>query len=187
MNEARRKILAKLERAVAATTAKVAARAAATLNPWPDETPEALRAFYGEPGDRSNLVRVKTPYPIYYGCNLVSSVRLHKLVAASFVRVLENVKLHYTQEQISALGLDCYSGSFNDRNMRGGTRKSTHAWGIAIDWDAENNKLHDHAPDALFSHIEYEAWWQCWEAEGWCSLGRERDYDWMHVQACKRV
>lgn len=27
--------------------------------------------------------------------------------------------------------------------------------------------------------------WKCWEEEGWVSLGRQRNYDRMHVQAAK--
>ena len=32
---------------------------------------------------------------------------------------------------------------------------------------------------------EYDAWWRCWESEGWVSLGRLRNFDWMHIQAAK--
>ena len=38
---------------------------------------------------------------------------------------------------------------------------------------------------ATFAKPEYERWWQCWEEEGWLSLGRTRNFDWMHVQAAK--
>ena len=69
--------------------------------------------------------------------------------------------------------------------MRGGTRLSTHAWGIAIDWDPERNQLKWGRDRAAFADAAYEPWWQAWESEGWVSLGRERNFDWMHVQAAR--
>ena len=32
---------------------------------------------------------------------------------------------------------------------------------------------------------EYETSWWFWEEEGWVSLGRTKNPDWMHVQAAK--
>jgi len=32
------------------------------------------------------------------------------------------------------------------------------------------------------SSPECETWWQIWESHGAISLGRQRDYDWMHLQ-----
>jgi hypothetical protein len=67
--------------------------------------------------------------------------------------------------------------------MRGGSRFSMHSWGIAIDFDPERNQLHAHAPEARLSHADAAPFWKAWEAEGWVSLGRAKNYDWMHVQA----
>lgn len=36
-----------------------------------------------------------------------------------------------------------------------------------------------------FCKPDYINWRECWEKEGWVSLGRQRNYDWMHVQAAK--
>jgi len=38
---------------------------------------------------------------------------------------------------------------------------------------------------ASFARPEYEKWFHLWEEEGALSLGRARDYDWMHVQFAK--
>lgn len=162
--------------------------AAKPKQPFPieDSTGESLTAHYGEPG-ADNLVRVTPPYPLYYQGQRVSSVQLHKLVADSFIRVMQAVMEAYTMDEIKELGLDQYGGSFADRNIRGGNRKSTHAWGIALDFDPQNNQLRWDHTKARFAGPEYEKWWACWEREGWYSLGRNHDYDWMHVQAAVRV
>ena len=39
--------------------------------------------------------------------------------------------------------------------------------------------------EARFAEPQYDAWWALWEEAGWISLGRTRNYDWMHVQACR--
>jgi hypothetical protein len=177
--------------AVEATRAPVVAAAApgsANKETWPEEdkTGTSLTAFYGPAGTKANLDKVVPAYQFYYNGQTVSSVRLHKKVAESFKRVTQAVLDAYGIAKIKELGLDNYAGSYNDRNMRGSTRKSTHAWGIALDFDPANNGMNDHKPEARFSGPEYVKWWECWEAEGWYSLGRQKDYDYMHVQACWR-
>lgn len=39
-----------------------------------------------------------------------------------------------------------------------------------------------HRPQARLSGTDYDAFWEFVEDEGGVSLGRERDYDWMHFQ-----
>jgi len=63
---------------------------------------------------------------------------------------------------------------------------STHAWGIAIDWFPGQNKMHWDSRKASLAHPDLDAWWALWEQEGWLSLGRTEDRDWMHIQAAKR-
>lgn len=60
-----------------------------------------------------------------------------------------------------------------------------HSWGIAIDYDPDRNQLQWGRDRAVFAGPDYDAWWQFWEEEGWTSLGRTRNFDWMHVQAAK--
>jgi hypothetical protein len=60
-----------------------------------------------------------------------------------------------------------------------------HSWGIAIDYDPNRNKLRWGAEKAVFAREEYKPWWEFWEEEGWISLGRSRNFDWMHVQAAR--
>lgn len=109
------------------------------------------------------------------GCNVK--------VADSLRRVLDRVHAAYGAAELVRLRLDLFGGCYNPRRKRGGTAWSTHAWAIALDWDPDHNKLEWGRDRAALARPEYETWWRCWEEEGWYSLGRERNFDWMHVQA----
>ncbi len=156
-------------------------------NRWPPENDADLKAFYGQPG--TNQVSVGVPYVHKLAWDLnqrVTRIRCHAKVADSLLRVLGRVLDHYGQQQISDLHLDHWGGCFNKRRIRGGSRWSTHAWGIALDYDPARNQLKWGRDRAWFARPEYDPWWQFWEEEGWVSLGRARNYDWMHVQAARR-
>lgn len=103
----------------------------------------------------------------------------------SAIRALERTLDHYGLDEIERLRLDRFAGDYANRTKRGGTAKSTHAWGIAIDFDSEHNRLQWNRSQASLSHPDYDPWWTFWEEEGWTSLGRTRNFDWMHVQAAK--
>jgi len=60
-----------------------------------------------------------------------------------------------------------------------------HAWSIAIDFDPARNKLSWNNTRARLAKPDAVKFWELWEAEGWVSLGRARNYDWMHVQAAR--
>ncbi|MEM6646556.1 MAG: M15 family peptidase [Bacteroidota bacterium] len=159
-------------------------------NQWPLENEAALRDVYGAPGDESNLVRIDLPYPHRLAWDLrqtVRTTRCHAKVAESVQRVLTAVVQHYGLDAIKDLRLDHYGGCYNKRRKRGGTQWSTHAWGIALDYDPLRNKLPWGRDRARFARPEYDAWWAAWEAEGWVSLGRVANFDWMHVQAARRL
>ena len=46
----------------------------------------------------------------------------------------------------------------------------------------ELNQLRWGKDKAAFARPEYARWFDLWEEEGALSLGRVRNYDWMHVQ-----
>ena len=138
-------------------------------------------AFYGAPG--TGHVRLTLPYTVYYGSTPMTSFYIHQKCADSAQRAMEAVLAHYGADQIHALGIDRYGGCYNNRNMRGGSRKSMHAYACAIDWDPQRNPLRADHRTAVFARPEYAAFLDAWEAQGWTSLGRARDFDWMHVQA----
>lgn len=146
---------------------------------WPKE--RDAETFYGKPG--TNHQRIEPAYQLYYGPSAVKTITLNAKCADSAGRVFKAVLEHYGIDEIVRLKLDQYSGGFNDRAMRGGTRKSMHAYACALDFGAAWNSLRMDHKTALYAGAEYLAWWRAWEAEGWTSLGRARDFDWMHVQA----
>lgn len=152
---------------------------------WPRQS-EMIK-FYGQPG--TNQTMLVSPYPLYLDWDAktkISKFSIHEKCHDSALRVMNRVLSHYGPEQINALGLDQFGGCLNVRKMRGGSAWSMHSWGAAIDWDADRNPLRATAKTARFSLFpELHRFLDLWEEEGWTSLGRERDYDWQHVQAAR--
>jgi hypothetical protein len=158
----------------------------ANPNVWPLEREVELIAFYGKPG--TNLVMLDLPYPLHLSWDLrsvVTRTQCNAKVKDSLERVLGQVLAHYGIQRIGSLRLDLFGGGFNLRKKRGSTNMSTHAWGIAFDFDPDHNQLKWTRDRASFARPEYDAWWRCWEDEGWVSLGRAKNFDWMHVQAAR--
>ncbi len=171
--------------------------------PWrPDDVPEpdedarpipawgkqrdVERRFGPAGGAQCTAGRVDLPYEMRIAWNLADTIQsfaCHEAVAVSVERVLGRVASAYAPETIKLLGLDLWGGCFNFRKKRGGSTLSMHAFGVAIDWDPERNQLKWDHTRARLAKADAEEWWKCWEAEGWLSLGRARDFDWMHVQA----
>lgn len=151
---------------------------------WPRQS--QVEKFYGKPGE--NQTTLVSPYPLYLDWDLSKSIKkfsIHEKCHDSAQRVMNRVLSHYGPQKVHEMGLDQFGGCLNVRRMRGGTRMSMHSWGIAIDWDADRNQLRFTKAKAQFGKAEYSKFLDLWEEEGWISLGRERDYDWMHVQAAR--
>lgn len=159
-------------------------------NGWPGQAEAGLTAFFGQPADESQLSLLDVPYGHRLAWDLstrVHRIRCHVKVKDSLERVLHKVLAYYGEARIRELRLDRFGGCYNPRRMRGGSSWSTHAWGIALDYDPDNNRLNWGRDRATFARPEYDAWWSFWEEEGWVSLGRAANYDWMHVQAARRL
>jgi hypothetical protein len=163
---------------------KIYPQVKAHKNAWPKNTPVELKAFYGEMG--KNLVSVQLPYQFLYedGMRPVTKISCHKLVAPSLEKVLDSVLKEYGVKEIERLKLNYYAGCLSSppRLMRGGSEYSTHSWGIALDFMSAQNQLKWKEGQAILARPEYVPFWECWELEGWTSLGRRYNYDWMHVQ-----
>lgn len=152
--------------------------------PWPRQGD--VERFYGRVGTSQG--RLKLPFPMKLAWDkgrIVTSITLHTKVIDSADRAFSEIARTYSDKERRALGLDLFGGSLNVRRMRGGSRYSMHSWGIAIDFDPERNHLRWKSPNARLSHSDAIPFWQAWEREGWVSLGRERNFDWMHVQAAR--
>lgn len=155
-------------------------------NDWPVQYTPAFDSFYGPKG--SSLVKIQLPYTMRIAWDTsvsVNSFSCHSKVRDSMLRVLTKVLSHYGIQEIQRLRLDLWGGCYNERAIRGGTKWSMHSWGIAVDFDPGRNKLEWGRDKAAFASPEYNKWWEFWEEEGWISLGRQRNFDWMHVQAAK--
>lgn len=140
------------------------------------------RSVYGKVGDETNLVNLVPPYQLYFEGKPVKTIRLHRVIAERVRAALEDVLNAYGIEKIRELRLDQYSGSYNYRKTTTGTKYSMHAWGIALDWDAEHNAYSMRKGKALLSRPECDLWWDIWERHGAVSLGRNSNCDWMHLQ-----
>lgn len=155
-------------------------------NEWPLQS--QMTRYFGEPGGpQCTAGKVQLPFKMKLAWNdqIISRFSCHELVADSAQRVLERVASEYSPEDISRLGFDIFGGCYNFRKKRGGTTLSTHAYGAAIDIDPIRNQLKWKADRASLAIAECKTFWELWEAEGWISLGRARNYDWMHVQAAR--
>ena len=155
-------------------------------NDWPPQRDDRLIRFYGEVGQNQSRIQLPFTHRLSWNKNVrINRFSCHEKVHDSLLRVLTRVVDHYGIERIRDLRLDLWGGCLNVRKMRGGTRWSMHSWGIAVDYDPERNKLNWGRDRAAFARPEYNQWWRLWEEEGWVSLGRSKNFDWMHVQAAK--
>lgn len=147
---------------------------------------DMAEAFGPAGGRRCTAGLVRVPWRMVLAWDqsqVIETFTCHELVAASAQRAFDRIAAAYGPAMIRELGLDQFGGCYNYRAKRGGSSLSTHAYGIAIDFDPARNRLNWGADRARLAQRDAIPFWQAWEAEGWVSLGRARNFDWMHVQA----
>ncbi|MCB2067091.1 MAG: M15 family metallopeptidase, partial [Erythrobacter sp.] len=157
---------------------------AAPVNVWPRQ--KDVLVYYGKPG--ANQTMLASPYPMklaWDNSKVINKFSVHEKVHDSMARVLKRALDHYGLAEIQRLNLDQWGGCLNVRKMRGGNNYSMHSWGIAIDIDPSNNQLRWGSDRAHMARKDRLPFVKLWEEEGWLSLGRERNYDWMHFQAAR--
>ena len=153
-------------------------------SPFPPQS--GVAAFYGPAGGKdctAGSVVLPFPFPLAWDdSQKVTRFACHIRVAAPLMSIFSAAAAHYGETEFRRLKLDRFGGCYNYRVMRGGTSLSMHAWGIAVDLDPINNQLKWGKDRASFARPEYNAFWQIVEAHGARSLGRAKNYDWMHFQ-----
>ena len=112
----------------------------------------------------------------------VTKMRVHRLLALKFTAVFNDLLTHYGLAEIQRLGIDLFGGCFSFRKMRGGSDYSRHSWGIAIDLDPARNALKATSKTAQFAKPAYKPMIDIFYKHGFVSLGREKNYDWMHFE-----
>ncbi len=150
-------------------------------------TTKELVKRYGTPTQDGNpyLITITLPYPMRLAWDknvMVKTMRCHRLVADNFLRVFNELLKVYGYEKIKELGIDLFGGCFNYRAMRGGSDYSRHSWGVAIDLDPERNQLKETSKTARFARPEYKPMIDIFYKHGFISLGKEKNYDWMHFE-----
>ena len=144
------------------------------------------KKIFGIPNQQgSYLTTIQLPYPMRLAWDkktTVKTMRCHKSVAQDFINVFNEILATYGLEKIQELGIDLFGGCFNFRSMRGGSDYSKHSWGIAIDLDPERNQLKETSKTARFARPEYKSMIDIFYRNGFVSLGREKNYDWMHFE-----
>jgi hypothetical protein len=110
-------------------------------------------AFYGNPGstpgewaawESANLVDVACPWVLNMDAIVVTQIRIHKKCAVSLTQVLGAIwdATGKSQSAIETLRYNLFSGSYNQRPIRGGTMRSMHGYGAALDFDCADNEQH---------------------------------------------
>lgn len=115
------------------------------MTTWPHDDAASLAAFYGDPNKGEpglQLVPVVPPFKMYYDGKPIKAIQFHKKAASALARALNTIWEKCGRDQATAdkYRISHYSGAYNPRKIRGSeTKWSNHAYGAAIDFDAEHN------------------------------------------------
>jgi hypothetical protein len=156
-----------------------------TKQKWPSQ--HTVWSTFPHPGTSGwtaeHLTDVKCPWILHMDKVVLHAIQINKVAAESLDRILRYIweKAGSTQEAIEKLHYDRYSGSYNYRPIRGSTGLSMHAYGLAIDFDDQENQ--QHATKHLFQDSSLIV--QAFKAEGWVWGGdwSRGSIDAMHFQA----
>lgn len=142
------------------------------MTQWPAQA--QCRAFYGDCSTsdgslndqwyKDNIFHIRPPFIMHMGLIQIKSVAIHRKCADSLLKVLNNLwtAAQHNQRTIDAWGLSSFSGSFAYRSMRGLNNLSMHAYGCAVDFDAQNNQMGKpgtfHAGHPVVEAFKHESW-----------------------------
>jgi hypothetical protein len=161
---------------------------------WPHEDTAALDAFYGDPRGRNglvsptwysnNIIRWTPPYNMYYseGHVPLKTLLIHKKCKPAFDAAFTEVYNFFKVDGVVEQRLNISGGTYNFRLMRGGSKLSVHAYGIAIDMDPEHNPFPHHwTPNGISKDFV-----AIMEKHGFYWRGTNGDIDPMHFQLTYR-
>jgi len=151
-------------------------------NKWPKQDYTSMVNFYGPVGE--NMTQLELPYAMKLAWDtgtIVKKISCNQKCAKAIYSIFEKT-LNVYGKDIPKLRLELFGGCVNVRKMRGGSSWSIHSWGAAVDMDPDNNQLKWGKDRASFAKPVYNDYWKIVEAEGATSLGRSRNFDWMHFQ-----
>jgi D-alanyl-D-alanine carboxypeptidase len=157
-----------------------------------------------ESWEGQNIRRVPPPpqWQLYYqddrlGLVRINGIRMHRLVADTFVAVLDDV-FERAREEVANTNdddkvrqflhqkrMDENSGGFNFRSKVGAKGISMHSFGIAIDWDADHNPQQKRGEPLRTTFPDW--WFQTWNKHGWVDGRNFPRRDPMHVQFASGV
>jgi len=149
---------------------------------WPKQDYTSMTAFYGNVGQ--NQTQLLLPYPMRLAWDTsktICKISCHKEVHDSLGEILSEIYGVYGNDldKLQKDGMDLFGGCLNVRKVRGGDSWSIHSWGAAIDLDPAHNTLSMHRDRAAMPNQIIDIF----VSKGWTSMGRSRNYDFMHFQA----
>lgn len=146
-------------------------------NPWPRNDAPSLRAFYGEPGNESNLVSIPVhEFGVMYDGSACPRIRCHRKVSDSLLSIISELSKFESGRE----ALRQYAGCFNFRKIRGGTSWSLHSFGAAIDLMPATNGNNTPWPERSDMPLEIM---EVFARHGWKSGGAFWGRDAMHHEA----
>lgn len=123
------------------------------MTKWPHDDPASLATFYGDPDANEpgkQLVPVVPPFRMTYAGKPIPHIMFHRKAAGALAAALGDIweKCGRSQFKVDQLRVSIFSGAYNPRYVRGyepgnaaghTPRWSNHAYGAAIDFDADHN------------------------------------------------
>lgn len=159
----------------------------------PKDNTAAITAFYGPPGDAGAANRTWANFPPYMrlydrdgqplkdydkdGNRWGDLSGLHKKLKDRWDAAWAEIERSFTEAELRGFGGTVTDGIYNPRPKKGGSTPSTHAWGIAADFNASENRFR--RDECTFPPL----WFDIWERHGFLSGYRAWGHDAMHIQA----
>jgi len=146
----------------------------------------ALSIALGEPAEiEKRLVKVQVPFPMFLEWDVntkVDTIRAHPLCYKDLASALDKIARVLSEDEINNLGLNRFAGGFAIRKMRGGQRLSAHAYGIAFDFNSQENGLNTPFSKSKFSSVYGRMVIAIFRSYGFVNYGAIFGNDSMHFE-----